>query len=98
MNEHVGWGECNEPQHKRGHEGEVRDVAQCWGSQAHPNLPLVLITDPLVSVPVAIGATALGLDVTKDVVIPGTELFLDWKKGGKEAAANGLHYLLKLKR
>lgn len=52
-----------------------------------------LTTTPLVPVAVVIGM----MGMTKDVVIPGIEHFLDWKQGKKEATGNGLHYFIKLK-
>lgn len=52
-----------------------------------------LTTTPFVPVTVAIGM----MGMTKDVVIPGIEHFLDWKQGKKEATVNGLHYFIKLK-
>jgi hypothetical protein len=60
---------------------------------AASTISLVLSPTPLL--PVAVVTGVLGL--VSGTAIPGMELALDWRQGKREAAENGLHYLLEIK-
>jgi hypothetical protein len=54
---------------------------------------LTFHTVPLLSVAAVVGA----LGIAKNLALPGLEFAHDWKNGKQDAAANGLHYFIKLK-
>jgi hypothetical protein len=51
---------------------------------------------PLVLSPTSLLPVGAVLGLISTAVIPGSELAFDWKQGKKDAAGNGLHYLLKI--
>jgi hypothetical protein len=76
---------------KRG-KNALRAAGLATGAAA-ATMSLVFSATPLL--PVAVVTGVLGL--VSGTAIPGVELALVWKQGRKEAAENGLHYLLEVK-